>query len=173
DQFEVELRVSKAGSGIGSINELTPFINEHGHLNLLLNWDNGQGPMVANNSLNVADDGALGDGCEAQGEGLFLCHKDFTDAAIKPTSNSTLTVNIADMPLCANRRDGELAECVTFEGIDLIKSPFVIAANNASGSFDVSGINKQHKLPVSAHISSCNDCHKELTIHKLGEHPHA
>ncbi|MDW2255261.1 multiheme c-type cytochrome, partial [Vibrio sp. 1569] len=41
DQFEVELRVSKAGSGIGSINELTPFINEHGHLNLLLNWDNG------------------------------------------------------------------------------------------------------------------------------------
>ncbi|MCV5959008.1 hypothetical protein OFO30_26830, partial [Escherichia coli] len=78
DQFEVELRVSKAGSGIGSINELTPFINEHGHLNLLLNWDNGQGPMVANNSLNVADDGALGDGCEAQGEGLFLCHKDFT-----------------------------------------------------------------------------------------------
>ncbi|MCV5976914.1 hypothetical protein OFO29_31705, partial [Escherichia coli] len=70
DQFEVERRVSKAGSGIGSINELTPFINEHGHLNLLLNWDNGQGPIVANNSLNVADDGALGDGCEAQGEGL-------------------------------------------------------------------------------------------------------
>ncbi|MCS0323839.1 OmcA/MtrC family decaheme c-type cytochrome [Vibrio diabolicus] len=173
DQFEVELRVSQAGTGIGSINELTPFINEHGHLNLLLNWDNGQGPMVANNSLNVADDGALGDGCEAQGEGLFLCHKDFTDAAIKPIANSTLTVNIADMPLCANRRDGELAECVTFEGIDLIKSPFVIAANNASGSFDVSGINKQHKLPVGADISSCNDCHKELIIHKLGEHPHA
>lgn len=30
-----------------------------------------------------------------------------------------------------------------------------------------------HQLPVAADISSCNDCHQELTIHKLGDHPHA
>jgi OmcA/MtrC family decaheme c-type cytochrome len=173
NQFEIELKVSKDGLGITSIAELSPYINEPGHLNLLLNWDNGDGPVLANNSLNLADDGQTGDGCIAQGEGLFLCHKNFSDTLLQPNATSILTVNIADAPLCADRKSGELADCHIFEGIDLINSPFVIASNNATASFDIGGIVKQHSIPVGADLASCNDCHKELSIHLFGQHPHA
>ncbi|MGR5300589.1 OmcA/MtrC family decaheme c-type cytochrome [Vibrio alfacsensis] len=173
NQFEIELKVSKDGLGITSIAELSPYINEPGHLNLLLNWDNGDGPVLANNSLNLADDGQTGDGCIAQGEGLFLCHKNFSDTLLQPNATSILTVNIADAPLCADRKSGELADCHIFEGIDLINSPFVIASNNATASFDIGGIVKQHSISVGAELALCNDCHKELSIHLFGQHPHA
>lgn len=173
DHFEVQVSVQKDGEGINSLDEVNPYINPPGHINLLLNWDNGEGPMLANNTLDMNSDGSVGDGCVAQGDGLFTCQKDFGASAIKPDAVSKLTVNIADMPLCTDRREAVLTECVNFTGIDLINYPFVIAANNASGAFDIGGTSIAHKLPVGADIDSCNDCHKELTIHKLGDHPHA
>ncbi|NVC93166.1 OmcA/MtrC family decaheme c-type cytochrome [Vibrio natriegens] len=173
DSFEIQVRVEKDGTGVSTLDEVTRYINPPGHMNLLLNWDNGEGPMLANNELDMSEDGTVGDGCVAEGDGLFTCTKDFSGSSIKPGSTSKLTVNIADMPLCADRRDAVLSECVNFTGIDLIKYPFVIAANNASGAFGVGGVAVAHKLPVGADIESCNDCHKELTIHKLGDHPHA
>ncbi|MGR5238071.1 OmcA/MtrC family decaheme c-type cytochrome [Vibrio alfacsensis] len=173
NHFEVELNISKNGTGVASISELSPYINEPGHLNLLLNWDNGDGPVLAYNSLNVADDGESGDGCIAQGEGLFRCRKDFSDSSLQPSTTSILTVNVADTPLCADRNSGELTECYAFEGIELINSPFVVASNNTPASFDTAGIAQQHGLPIGADLASCNDCHKELSIHLLGAHPHA
>ncbi|EHY1011692.1 OmcA/MtrC family decaheme c-type cytochrome [Vibrio vulnificus] len=164
--FEVDVIIQKDGVGISALSEITPFINEHGHVNLLLNWDNGEGPMLANNGLDLST-------CTAQGNGLFTCQKDFTGATLLPTAMSTLTVNVADMPLCVDRTTGELADCSTFTGIDNLKYPYVIAAKNAKGTFDVGGITTPHTLPVGAEVTSCNNCHKELTIHKLGAHPHA
>lgn len=172
-QFEVDVRIEKDGSAVSSLDDITAFINEHGHLNLLLNWDNGDGPMLANNGLDMAADGNLGDGCIALGSGLFTCHKDFSTAALKPGALSKLTVNLADIPLCGDRRNAVLSDCSNFTGIDLLKYPFVIAANNSASSFDTAGVSLPHKLPVAADINRCNTCHQALTIHKLGEHPHA
>lgn len=173
NHFEVELNISKDGVGVASITELSPYINEPGHLSLLLNWDNGNGPILAYNSLNLADDGQVGNGCIAQGEGAFLCHKDFESSLLQPNTTSVLTVNLTDAPLCAESKIGELADCHTFEGIELINSPFVISSNNTSASFDIGGTEQQHRLSVGAEITLCNDCHKELSIHRLGQHPHA
>ncbi|MDF2152404.1 OmcA/MtrC family decaheme c-type cytochrome [Vibrio sp. CAU 1672] len=171
--FEILVHVSKDGVGVKTLDEITPFINEHGHLNLLLNWDDGLGPVLANNDLDMTEDGTSGDGCVAEGNGRFSCHKDFSDSAALPGATSKLTVNMADMPLCADRKTAALTNCDSFTGIDLLNYPFVIAANNASGAFDTGGVAVSHRLPVGADIDSCNDCHKELTIHKLGAHPHA
>jgi OmcA/MtrC family decaheme c-type cytochrome len=173
DSFEIQVRIQKDGTGISTLDEVTPYINSPGRMNLLLNWDDGEGPMLVLNELDMSEDGSVGDGCVAEGDGMFTCQKDFSASPIKPSSTSNLTVNIADMPLCADRRDAVLSECVNFTGIDLIKYPFVIAANNASGAFGIGGVANSHKLPVGADIESCNDCHKELTIHKLGSNPHA
>ncbi|MGP8304728.1 OmcA/MtrC family decaheme c-type cytochrome [Vibrio sp. YIC-376] len=173
DSFEIQVRVKKDGTGVSTLDEVTQYINSPGHMNLLLNWDDGEGPMLANNELDMSEDGTVGDGCVAEGDGLFTCQKDFSASSIKPGSTSKLTVNIADMPLCADRKEAMLSACVNFTGIDLIKYPFVVAANNASGAFGIGGVAVSHKLPVGADIDSCNDCHKELTIHKLGDHPHA
>ncbi|MGR5209867.1 OmcA/MtrC family decaheme c-type cytochrome [Vibrio rotiferianus] len=173
NHFEIELNISKSGVGVASIAQLSPYINEPGHISLLLNWDNGSGPVLAYNSLNLAGDGQTGDGCIAQGEGAFLCHKDFASSLLQPNATSLLTVNLADAPLCAERKTGELADCHTFDGIDLINSPFVISSSNTSASFDISGTEQQHRLPTGAEITLCNDCHKELSVHRLGQHPHA
>ncbi|WP_423252271.1 OmcA/MtrC family decaheme c-type cytochrome [Vibrio vulnificus] len=79
--FEVDVIIQKDGVGISALSEITPFINEHGHVNLLLNWDNGEGPMLANNGLDLST-------CTAQGNGLFTCQKDFTGATLLPTARA-------------------------------------------------------------------------------------
>ncbi|ANQ21330.1 cytochrome C [Vibrio natriegens] len=179
DRFEVQVRIMKDGVGISSMADIRPYINNDDHFYLLLNWDNGEGPLLSYLSpltfsspsplptvdLNMYGDGAVGNGCVAEGDGMFTCHKDLSASDVKPTSTSKLTVNIADVPLCADRREGVLSECVNFTGIDLIKSPFMIAANNTSSAFGIGGVEIPHSLPMGADIESCNGCHKELTIH--------
>ncbi|MEI8598834.1 hypothetical protein P4S64_18300 [Vibrio sp. M60_M31a] len=106
DSFEVQVRIMKDGAGISSMADIRPYINNDDHFYLLLNWDNGEGPLLSYLSpltfsspsplptvdLNMCMETVrLAMCCVAEGDGMFTCHKDLSASDVKPTSTSKLT----------------------------------------------------------------------------------
>ncbi|MGR5347760.1 OmcA/MtrC family decaheme c-type cytochrome [Vibrio mediterranei] len=163
--YVVDVRITKDGTGINSITDITDYI-ETGKFYLLLNWDNGNGPELSYSDIVLNMVSSTGDACNVMGNGLFNCSKDISSLNKQPLANSKLTVSVADIIFCADRRSGELKACSAVSGEKADYVPWRIASNNAKGSFDFSGIEIVHSLPVGADFESCTDCHKDFTIHE-------
>ncbi|AJR05370.1 cytochrome C [Photobacterium gaetbulicola] len=166
--YHVRARVMLDGRGIEAMSELTPFIKT-GKAYLLINWDNGQGAeigyssplnFVAANTINLASDA-----CTAEGNGWFSCSKTFGEDDKQPEAGSILTVSVAEMPLCADRRSGELKECASFTDFENINNRGLIAANTTTASFDQSGFGDNHQFVFGAEKELCSTCHEGFTIH--------
>ncbi|MGR5176131.1 OmcA/MtrC family decaheme c-type cytochrome [Vibrio parahaemolyticus] len=173
NNYVVDVKVELDGVGINSITALTPYLDINTNkttprVYLLLNWDNGSGPELSygTTQLNMVTSDGTSDNCSPQGNGLFVCTQDISGYAKQPDANSKLTVSVAELMLCADRRAGVLKACadLTNEKPDYI--PWRVAAKNSKGAFDFGGIAISHALPVGADVESCTNCHKDFTIHE-------
>ncbi|MGF1733826.1 OmcA/MtrC family decaheme c-type cytochrome [Photobacterium satsumensis] len=166
--YRVRARVMLDGNGIETMSELTPFIKT-GKAYLLINWDNGQGAEIGYSSpLNFSAANTIdlaSDACLAEGNGWFSCSKTFGDDDKQPEPHSVLTVSVAEMPLCADRRSGELMECAMFTDFENINNRGLIAANTTTASFDQSGFSDNHQFTIGAEKELCSSCHEGFTIH--------
>ncbi len=170
--YVVDVRVKIEEKGIASITELTPYLDVNPsdykftpRIYLQLNWDNGAGPELSYTNLNMVTSDGSADNCAPQGDGLFICSQDLSGSSKQPDANSKLTVSVAEVVLCADRRNGKLKACSELSAEKTEYAPWRIAAKTTSKSFDFGGIELSHMLPIGADVEACSNCHKDFTIH--------
>lgn len=135
---------------------------------LLVNWDEGEGQVLPNSHSSITLKKCTG------GAGDFTCVTDPITEAV-PASDAVLTITVADMGLCVEKKATELdglpagLKACPADGLKTISKDrfeYIAAPTIPVAHFDLSGNPVDgYKYAVGAEKALCESCHKNFEIH--------
>ncbi|MCH7369607.1 MULTISPECIES: OmcA/MtrC family decaheme c-type cytochrome [Aeromonas] len=164
-QVTIGLSISESGSPIemqrlSDIAYMSP--------GLLVNWDEGEGQVLPNSHSSITLKNCTG------GTGDFTCVTDPILEAV-PASDAVLTITVADMGLCVEKKATELdglpagLKACPADGLKTISKDhfeYIAAPNIPVAHFDLNGNPVDgYQFGVGVEKALCENCHKNFEIH--------